>query len=78
MKTIIEGKLYDTEAAELIACGTFVEVFRTKRGNWFKKSDSTLGQGCALIPIDENEAKGLVGLHAPDRYNKYFGRAELA
>jgi hypothetical protein len=78
MKTIIEGKLYDTDNANLIAVGTFVEVYRTTKGSWFKKSDSILGQGCALVPIDENEAKGLVGLHAPDRFNKYFGRAELA
>jgi hypothetical protein len=36
------------------------------------------GQGCQIIPIDQNEAKSLVGVHAPDQYDKYFGRAEKA
>lgn len=78
MKIIIDGKLYDTETADLVAVGTFVEVYRTKKGNWFKKSDSIFGQGCQIIPIDQSEAKKLVGLHTPDRYNKYFGQAEMA
>ncbi len=78
MKIIINEKLYDTETADLIAVGTFVEVYRTKKGSWFKKSDSILGQGCQIIPIEQNEAKKLIGIHAPDRYNKYFGQVEKA
>lgn len=72
MQAIIDGKLYDTEGAERVAEGTFVEVFRTKDGRWFKKEEPMLGLGCQIIPIDQKEAKSLVGFHSPDSYDKYF------
>ena len=78
MKRIIDNKAYDTETANLVAVGNYVEVYQTPKGNWFKKSDSMLGWGCMLIPIDVNEAKELIGLLAPDKYEKYFGQAEEA
>lgn len=78
MKTIINEKLYDTDTADLVAVGNYVEVYQTRNGNWFKKSDSILGLGCMLIPIDEKEAKKLIGLHAPEKYERYFGQAEEA
>lgn len=78
MKTIINGMLYDTETAELIAVGTYVEVYRTKKGNWFKKVDSILGTGCQIVPIELREAGLLVGENAPENYCKYFGRAVSA
>ena len=78
MKTIINGKLYDTDTADLVAVGNYVEVYQTQKGSWFKKSDSMLGWGCMLIPIEVNEAKKLIGLHAPDKYERYFGQAEEA
>ncbi len=78
MKTIIDGKLYDTDSAEMVAVGQFVEVYRTSKGSWFKRSQSMFGMGSMLLPINGDEAKKLVGLHAPDRYEKYFGQAEEA
>ncbi len=78
MKTIINEKLYDTDTAELVAVGNYIEVYQTQKGNWFKKSDSMLGWGCMLIPIEVNEAKKLIGLHAPEKYERYFGQAEEA
>lgn len=78
MKIIVDDKIYDTDTANLVAVGSYVEVYQTQKGNWFKKSDSILGWGCQLIPIDIKEAKMLIGLHAPDKYENYFGQAEEA
>ncbi|MCI1965869.1 MAG: hypothetical protein LKJ17_07035 [Oscillospiraceae bacterium] len=78
MKTIIDGKLYDTEQASLVAVGAYIEVYRTQKGNWFKKCGSPLENSCRVVPVEGREAQSLVGLHAPDEYEKYFGRPEEA
>lgn len=74
MKAIINGKVYDTETAELAAKGSYVEVFQTRKGNWFKRLE-LLGMGCRIIPIEQKEAMSLVGVLAPDQYGKFFGEA---
>jgi hypothetical protein len=78
MKTIIDGKLYDTETAELVAVGDFVEVYRTAKGNWFERNKDIHGVNYKVEPIEANYAKRFIGIHAPDRYCKYFGEAEEA
>jgi hypothetical protein len=78
MKAIIDGKIYDTETAERIAEGVCVEVYRTKKGNWFKRTRDLYTDNHHVEPIGEKEARDLIGLNAPDRYDKYFGRAETA
>lgn len=78
MKAIINGKIYDTETAELIAVGDFLEIYKTKKGNWFKRTKDINGVNYQIEVINAADAKSFVGLHAPDHYDKYFGRAELA
>lgn len=78
MKAIIDGKLYDTEAANLIAIGNYTEVYRTRKGNWFKQTYGEFGCGCRIVPINEQETMSLVGRFAPDNYEEYFGEPEEA
>lgn len=78
MKRIINDKIYDTDSAELVAEGPMVNVYRTKNGRWFEQVRSIIFDGCELHPLMFNEAKSLVGLHAPDRYDEFFGQAEEA
>lgn len=78
MKTIINGKIYDTDTAERIAKGPCVSVYRTQSGKWFKRALSVFSNNYEIKLISFYEAKELVGLHAPDQYEKYFGQAEEA
>lgn len=78
MKTIIDGKLYDTETATLVSVGMNEKVFLTKKGNWFKETRVPYHEMSILLKIGETEAKRIVGLNSPDRYEKYFGRPEEA
>jgi len=67
MRKVIEGKLYNTETAEMVATDSYShygdrgywsqEIYRTKRGNWF-----LCGEGGAMSKyaqaIGQNEVGG--------------------
>ena len=67
MRKVIEGKLYNTETAEMVATDSYShygdlgywseEIYRTKRGNWF-----LAGEGGAMSKyaqaIGQNEVGG--------------------
>lgn len=72
MKQIIDGKLYDTDTAELIlslADGKR-RFYRTKKGAFFQVYDGTMGV------LSEEAMKKYMGVFAPDIYVKLFGEVE--
>jgi len=78
MKQIIDGKLYDTETAELIytyeppTSPFYVNYYRTKNDAYF-----TFGiEG--ITPLEEYDVKESIGKHDIDRYIELFGPVEEA
>jgi len=74
MKQIIDGKLYDTDNAELILSlssdhGTR-KFYRTKKGAFFQVYDKSMGV------LSEDGMKYYLGIYAPDKYIVLFGEAE--
>ncbi|MVB11063.1 hypothetical protein CAFE_17650 [Caprobacter fermentans] len=78
MQTIIDGKLYDTDTATLVASSWREEIFRTRRGNWFKRVRALCSENFVLEKMNDAEAKRAVGILSPKSYETYFGRPEEA
>ena len=78
MKQIIDGKLYDTETAELIYTYdppfmiSYVRYYRTKNGAYFSHylDDITL--------LEESEVKDFIGKSDIGKYIELFGSVDEA
>lgn len=84
MKSVIDGKIYDTDTAErlTISQGRFpdYELGKTPRGNYF-----TMIKGSPCRAVTEKDARALVELSMRAfgditiaEYEAFFGRAEEA
>lgn len=87
MKRIVDGKLYDTEKAELVVSfsskrkvstifGTldrWVEcgLYKTTKGNWFSVTGLDVS-GTMLEPLSENEAMWVIQTVEPAMYMNLF------
>jgi len=93
MKSIIKGKLYDTEKAELITkftrklevtslLGTYkkwcdCELYKTKKGAWFEVEGLDLAS-TNLNVISEERAKDILSKANPDMYMELYDDVEEA
>lgn len=93
-KSIICGKLYNTEKSEMVSCTQDKRVlFMTKRGNYFsctKYHDNyTMHEGNKAIavheisyadirPETEEYARENIGRYNPEKYIELFGEVEEA
>lgn len=78
MKTIIDGKLYDTEKAKLVyGDGAGYGIYHTAKGAWF--SGEFLTANTRIIkPIPESEVKNIIGRNNTELYVELFGEPEEA
>lgn len=87
MKKIVEGKLYSTENAEIIASDysgykqslwwTTIELWQTSKGNFFVVNESE--EGREMEVVDYSEAQELMEkIGDPDKYIAIFGEVEEA
>lgn len=76
MKSIIAGKVYDTEKSEIIIEGQYRSgLYRTSKGSWFWVFDPLLSTPKIEV-VSEGQAKIDIGKYAPDRYSEFFGEPE--
>lgn len=75
MKSIIDGKLYDTDKSEHI-CGLslFHDVWRTNKGTLFMTYNLEGRISC----VDQDKIKELIARHNPYIYIELFGQPEEA
>ena len=75
MKKIIDGKMYDTSASDVIYINEMYgrKLFRTKNGNFFMFYPT--GE---IVPKTEDEAKEFLGLYDTDIYISLWGEVEEA
>lgn len=72
MKVIIEGKLYDTDRATLLATKGQESFYKTANGAYFQTGEY------GLIPSDIETIKYILGEQDLDLYIKEFGTVEEA
>ena len=84
MKKIIDGKLYDTETAELVYSleDTNTHFYKTRKGNYFRYAHGfqyTTGVYKHIItPVSESDVKNEIGICDTDKYIEMFGQPEEA
>lgn len=72
MKAIIDGKLYDTEKASVIAVDGQETFYKTNNGSYFQVGEY------GIIPSDIPTIKKVLGEHDIEAYIKEFGDVEEA
>lgn len=86
MRKVIDGKLYDTEKADLVyefqkyanVNSTYgqtkawvkTQLFHTKKGNWFEFAEGKTSAN-ELNKLDENAVKEILA-HDPEKYQEFF------
>lgn len=87
MDKIVEGKLYSTDNAEMVASDysnykqslwwSTIELWWTKKGNFFVIYDSEEGE--ELEVVEEERAKEIMEKYGDtDKYIEVFGEVEVA
>lgn len=72
MKSIIDGKMYDTEKAEKLLEDRYIKIYKTKNDRLFCVINGT------ITPVAMEEIKECIGIYLPDLYIKHFGEVEEA
>lgn len=68
MKSIINGKLYDTDTATFVTTGSCHNIYITQKGNWFLVSRD----GMFLKLSEEMAFDEICKICDTDALNKYF------
>lgn len=77
MKSIIGGKLYDTDKSEKLCDFSSHSIYRTNNGTLFMTySDQKTTE--QISNVNQGKIKDLIGQHFPNDYIEIFGKVEEA